>query len=157
DGIRAVVNAEVLDPTKSNGKLYREPRIFEDLLSSQPLCFNLFAELQRDLDLASRLLADLLGEPGLVLTALECEHSPGRGDSGFTADGSALAVCVVYRRPSGGTGFVGIEVKYAENLDTPPARHRRRYEQVADAMGVFLPEARERLRRSRLEQLWRDH
>ena len=53
--------------------------------------------------------------------------------------------------------FVGLEVKYAENMQQPPARHRARYEVVADAMGVFVPEARPRLRDAPLEQLWRDH
>lgn len=155
--IRSVVRDEVLDLRRSAGKLYREPRIFEDLLSSQPLCFNLFGELKRDLAVASRLFASVLEDPGLVVTAIELEHSPGRGDARFTADGSAFDVFVVYRRASGGAGFVGIEVKYVEDMKSPPARHRQRYEDVADAMGVFLPEARERVRSSPLEQLWRDH
>ena len=51
DTIKCVVGDEVMDPVKSKGKLYGKPRIFNDLLSSQPLCFNLFAELQRDLPL----------------------------------------------------------------------------------------------------------
>ena len=54
DTIRDVVRREVLDPERSAGKLYGRPRIFNDLLSSQPLCFNLFGELQQDLDLATR-------------------------------------------------------------------------------------------------------
>jgi hypothetical protein len=157
DTIRDVVRSEVLDPRKSDGKVYRAPRIFDDLLSSQPLCFNLFGELQRDLGLASRTFAVLLGEQGLQVTAVEFEHSPGRGDLRFTGDGSAFDVFVDYDVPSVGRGFVGIEVKYAENLAVPPARHRPRYEEVADAMGVFLPAARERLRVPPLEQFWRDH
>ena len=38
-GIREVVQREVLDPSKSRGKMYQPPRIFNHLLSSQPLCF----------------------------------------------------------------------------------------------------------------------
>ena len=45
--IKCVVRDEVMDPVKSKGKLYGKLRIFNDLLSSQPLCFNLFSELQR--------------------------------------------------------------------------------------------------------------
>jgi len=155
--IRGVVRAEVLDPMKSDGKLYREPRIFEDLLSSQPLCFNLFGELQQDLGLATRTFDSLLGEPGIEVTTIEFEHSPGRGDPRFTNDGSAFDVFVSYLRRHGPKGFVGIEVKYAESLDGSPARHRARYEEVADAMGVFIPDSRGRLRQPPLEQLWRDH
>ncbi|HQP37117.1 MAG TPA: hypothetical protein PLI95_18155 [Polyangiaceae bacterium] len=56
-------------------------------------------------------------------------------------------------RPSG----TRIEVKYAESLGGDPARHRPRYDEVADAMGAFMPEARDRLRKPPLEQFWRDH
>jgi hypothetical protein len=56
DGVRDVVRREVLDRDRAKDKLYGQPRIFNDLLSSQPLCFNLFGELQRDLALATRAL-----------------------------------------------------------------------------------------------------
>ncbi len=155
--VRAVVRREVLDATNSAGKLYTQPRIFEDLLTSQPLCFNLFGELQQDLGLASRTFAALLGAPRLQVTGVEFEYSPGRGSEHFTGDASAFDVFVRYEADGGARGFVGIEVKYAENLQGPPARHRARYDAVADAMGVFVPEARARLRQTPLEQLWRDH
>ncbi len=48
-------------------------------------------------------------------------------------------------------------VKYHENLANPPSRHHARYDEVADRMGCFLPEARERLKRKPLQQVWRDH
>ena len=56
DTIRDVVREEVMNPGKSKGKLYGKPRIFNDLLSSQPLCFNLFAELKRDLPMATEVM-----------------------------------------------------------------------------------------------------
>lgn len=157
DTIQQVVRAEVLDPKKAEGKLYREPRIFDDLLSSQPLCFNLFGELQRDLDLASRVFAVLIGDPNVRVSAIEFEHSPGRGDPRFTGDRSAFDVFVVYTSATVTRAFLGIEVKYAESLGGAPARHRPRYDEVADAMGVFLPEARDKLRLPPLEQFRRDH
>jgi hypothetical protein len=153
---REVARDEVLDPVKSAGKMYREPRIFEDLLSSQPLCFNLFGELQRDLVLASKAFG-MLADPGLAVTAIEFEHSPGRGDHRFTGDHSAFDVFVTYMSASGQAGFIGVEVKYVEDLDVPPARHRARYDEVAEAMGCFALEALPRLRRKPIEQLWRDH
>ena len=50
---KQAVRNEVLDPIRSKGKLYGKPRIYDNLLSSQPLCFNLFASLQQDLTLAT--------------------------------------------------------------------------------------------------------
>jgi hypothetical protein len=157
DTIRDVVRAEVLDAKRADGKLYQEPRIFDDLLSSQPLCFNLFAELQRDLGLASAALQLLMSAPGVRVTGIEFEHSPGGGDPRFTGDRSAFDVFVVYSTPRLPRAFIGIEVKYVEDLDGPVARHRPRYEEVADAMGAFLPDDRSKLRQAPLEQLWRDH
>jgi hypothetical protein len=156
DTIRSVVRTEVLDSARSRDKIYSEPRIFEDLLSSQPLCFNLFAELKEDLALASRVFERLFGRPGIRVQEVAFEHSPGRGDPRFTGDHSAFDVFVIYLH-QGRRAFVGVEVKYVENLSQAEARHRARYDEVAAAMGVFSPAALGRLRRSPLEQLWRDH
>ena len=71
DTIRDVVRVEVLDRSKSAGKLFGQPRIFNDLLSSQPLCFNLFGELQRDLVLASRVVSLLTEGHVARVTAIE--------------------------------------------------------------------------------------
>jgi hypothetical protein len=122
DTVRDVVRAEVLDPVRNEGKLYRAPRIFEDLLSSQPLCFNLFAELQRDRMLAGRVFERLLARPDLRVESVDFEHSPGRGDPRFTGDHSAFDVFLTCEA-DGARGFVGIEVKYVETLSngSPPS------------------------------------
>lgn len=109
DTVREVVRSEVLDPIRCHGKIYRAPRVFEDLLSSQPLCFNSFGELQRDLDLASRVFRSLLLRPDVRVTAIDFEHSPGRGEVRFTGDSSAFDVFVSFTAGAE-HGFVGIEV-----------------------------------------------
>jgi hypothetical protein len=157
DNIRDVVRREVLDPVRSKGKLFRAPRIFDDLLSSQPLCFNLFGELSLDLPFASAVIATLTGGRVHRVTAIEFEYSPGRGDTRYTSDKSAFDVFVEYLDAGGLRGFLGIEVKYSEDLKQKPGQHRPRYEQVAKAMGAFVdPEAAE-LRAAPLQQVWRDH
>lgn len=157
DTIRSVVRHEVLHPSKSAGKLYARPRIFNDLLSSQPLCFNLFAELQRDLKLASAVFHSLTAGRSAEVTGIEFEHSPGRGDPRYTGDNSAFDVYVTFKTPARERGFIGIEVKYHENLQARPARHRARYDDVADVMGCFREETGTRLREQPLQQIWRDH
>lgn len=156
DGICEVVRAEVLDATASAGKLFARPRIFNDLLSSQPMCFNLFGELQRDLDLATRALQAL--EPGLErVTAIGFEHSPGRGDAAYTGDRSAFDVFVEYEATDGANAFLGIEVKYHESLGDQPSSHKRRYDELAALMGCFDAAAMPRLKAKPLQQIWRDH
>lgn len=156
DTIREVVAAEVLDPKRSAGKLYGKPRIFNDLLSSQPLCFNLFGELRRDLPLASEVVADLTGGRMTKVTAIEFEESPGRGDPRYLNDRSAFDVFLRCLDERGARCFLGIEVKYHENLRGAASLHKPRYDEVAEMMGCF-PEDRRSLHASPLQQVWRDH
>lgn len=155
--IRNVVKREVLDSTRSAGKLFARPRIFNDLLSSQPLCFNLFAELGEDLELATRVLRRLVRTGVGKVNAIEFEWSPGRGDERYTGDKSAFDVFVRYNDEAGKPCFVGIEVKYHENLQDTAARLRPRYEEVAQSMDVFDKERLVELRAKPLQQVWRDH
>ncbi len=156
DTIRHVVICEVKNKARS-GKVISEPRIYDNLLSSQPLCFNLFAELQNDLDLATKVFDRLTASRSARVTGIEFEHSPGRGDRRYLADGSAFDVYVTYRTKSGKNGFVGIEVKYHENLNDNPASHKPRYDEVANSMGCFLTSKRSALMTRPLQQIWRDH
>ena len=155
--IKQVVRDEVLDREKSHGKLFSRPRIFNDLLSSQPLCFNLFGELQQDLDLATTVFRGVSSDRVHSVTAIEFEHSPGRGDERYTGDNSAFDVYVTYETNQGGNGFIGIEVKYHESLVGKAARHRSRYDEVAETMGCFREEALSDLKTQPLQQIWRDH
>lgn len=157
DAAKEAVRREVLDPVRSEGKLYGKPRIFDNLLSSQPLCFNLFAELQADLSCATAFVRSMgLGQVACV-TAIEFEHSPGRGDPAYTGDRSAFDVFVEYSTTGGKTGFLGVEVKYHENLVGKAATLRERYEAVAATSGAFRPDRLADLRVQPLQQIWRDH
>jgi hypothetical protein len=156
DTVRAVVREEVLGPKGRDGKLYSQTRIFNDLLSSQPLCFNLFAELQQDLGLASSVLADVAGISDIRVAEIEFEYSPGRGHPAFTKDNSAFDVFIKYHRGSK-LGFFGVEVKYVENMGQLPARFRPRYLEIAHASGMFREDSFQAVRQAPLEQLWRDH
>ena len=155
--IRQVVRSEVLDRRKSLGKLYGQPRIFNDLLSSQPLCFNLFGELQQDLSLATSVFRSLSFGRVREVTGIEFEYSPGRGDPRYTGDRSAFDVYATTRTPEDGRGFVAIEMKYHENLRGVAAPHQPRYDEVAGTMGCFEGDHLRRLRSQPLQQIWRDH
>ncbi|WP_053076749.1 hypothetical protein [Caenimonas sp. SL110] len=155
-GIREEVSAE-LKAASSNGKLYGTPRIYTNLLSSQPLCFNLFGELKRDLGLATSVISAL--RPGKIrrVSNIEFEHSPERSSKRFTEDRSAFDVFVEYEAIDGGKGFLGIEVKYHEDLSDKVASHKPRYDEVAGLMECFRPSCFPQLREAPLQQLWRDH
>jgi mRNA-degrading endonuclease YafQ of YafQ-DinJ toxin-antitoxin module len=157
DTICNVVRTEALIPGRDPDRLFGYPRIVNDLLSSQPLCFNLFSELQQNLALASLVFADLTFGRTNRVTQIAFEYSPGRRDLCYTADASAFDVYMEYLTPAGAAGFFGIEVKYHESLQNSAARHRSRYDEVAAAMRCFRGDALESLREKPLQQIWRDH
>ena len=143
---------------------YREPgaaydveRLRTNLLSSQPLAFNLFGLLARDLTLATRFMAEFM--PGLLreVTTIAFEHSPGRGDPRFTADGTAFDVVVRGRTDTGERLFVAIEVKYSESGAEPVPRISPRYGQIAPATNLFVAPDGAALVTNPCQQLFRQH
>ena len=114
-------------------KVIQEPRIWNNLLSSQPLAFNLYGELKLDLGLATLVFKDLYPERQIDnVTAIEFEYSPGRRNLKYTGDSSAFDVFIVYKNIQHEQCFFGIEVKYAEDLNDPPAEHKDIYTTIAE-------------------------
>jgi hypothetical protein len=144
-------------------KLIEENRIWKNLLSSQPLCFNLFGELHFDHNLATKFFRKLFPNKIGVVTEVLFEHSPGRGDTKFTGDHSAFDVFIEYSRYEI-KGFIGIEVKYAENLKEESEKnatatfnkHQKEYTRLTTS-DIFKLNAIETLRHVPLSQIWRDH
>lgn len=160
DNIRKLVTQEIAN-AKKDGGLISEPRIWNNLLSSQPLCFNLFGELHFDLDLATKYFKVLF--PGRLdaVTAIKFEYSPGRGNAKYIGDHSAFDVFVEYIKGDK-RGFIGIEVKYAESLkqesrDKANKYFKEQYATLTNACGIFKPSSVDFLRDPPLSQIWRDH
>lgn len=138
-------------------------RLERHLLSSMPLCFNLFGELPTQPDRLSAFGERLLGTP-TTGQAVCFEWSPGRGALEFTNDRTAFDVALSFDT-AGGPQLVGIETKYhevaeAEEPPNPQTRMPRYREIVAaglDGRPVFEPDWEQRILGSPLQQLWRDH
>ena len=78
---------------------------------------------------------------------------------GLRSPESAFDVYVTYQNATGQRGFLGIEVKYHENLkeDTTNS-YRSLYDEVATETGCFHKEHLDTLRQAGpLQQMWRDH
>lgn len=166
DNIKFLVTQEI-ENAKETGALISEPRIWNNLLSSQPLCFNLFGEFYFDLNLATLFFQHIF--PGRLdkVMAIKFEYSPGRGDPKYLGDRSAFDVFVEYRKGDK-KGFIGIEVKYAESLkeETNALAKKRfekrkeqtdRYTDLTYECGLFKPDCVDLLRMPPLSQIWRDH
>ena len=145
---------------------YREPdalidhgRLFGNLLSSAPLCLNLFGPLWNNPKLAACILRKIV--PGIDLKAVlevRLEHSPGRRDVTLTGDRSAFDVAFIYERSDGRLGLVGIETKYSETCEEPaPPSLNARYDELATDSALFHEPTSIALRSNPLQQLFREH
>lgn len=141
------------------GALIDRQRLYSNLLSSMPLAFNLFAPLRFDLALAAKVMRAIA--PTIDIAAVRhvwFEHSPGRREADLTGDRTAFDVAVVYERSDGAAGLIGIEVKYSESLAEPaPAELNPRYDELAQASGLFKEPMHAALRVNPLQQLFREH
>ena len=141
------------------GAMIDRTRLFGNLLSSMPMCFNLFAPLRRDLELAAKILRSIM--PGIDIKAVRhvwFEHSPGRVDPTLTGDRSAFDVAFVYERADGKHGLVGVETKYSESGQEPaPPELNPRYAELSRASGLFKAPDHAALRVNPLQQLFREH
>lgn len=139
------------------GAMIDEDRLWSNLLSSQPLCFNLFGGLKLDAERGDQFFRRLFPDLVESVTGISFEHSPGRGNPEFTEDHTAFDVFVTCKTPDGKKGFIAIEMKYTETMTEPPATLRPRYDDLSQAVGVFKAHDAETLRANPLQQLWREH
>jgi hypothetical protein len=137
------------------GAVYDDTRLLTNLLSSQPLVFNLFGPLKLDLATATGIFNEIA--PGFIAKVTEVlfEHSPGRGDRRFSNDGTAFDVLVRGIGPAGQRRFIAVEVKYTESGHEPPPRFTGRFNEIAPSSGLFIDPDDEALRANPVQQLFR--
>lgn len=139
------------------GAMWNEDRLWANLLSSQALTLNLLAPLAIDLALATCVFRSLL--PGFVdqVRSLRFEHSPGRFDDCYFGDGTALDALIEATTAHGEIALITIEVKFTEGLTGPTATPRDRYDEAAQASGLYCDATSPTLARAGFEQLRREH
>lgn len=91
--------------------IIEEQRLYNNLLSSQPLAFNFFAQLQHDPQLATQLVKRMVPDIDEVL-AVRFEFAPADW-----IDNSAFDVALEVRRGSQ-RGLFGIECKYTDSFSS---------------------------------------
>ena len=133
-----------------------EFRLLHNMLSSQPMCFNLFGPLADDKKLATRILEQILPNEVKEVVDIKIEYAPEpKGE--YLDDSTAFDAFIEFVRPDGNRGFIGIETKLTEpfsqkHYDGPA--YRRWVEQTDSP---WPEDAWPRLDDVRHNQLWRDH
>ncbi len=139
------------------GALIDEKRLWCNLLSSQPLTYNLFGPLKLDLKLATEFFRAIFPDFVSSVADIAFEHAPGRGKAAFTADYTAFDAAVAVHTPRGHVGVIVIEIKYSESLRSCPTPTNPRHDAIAAASGLFRDHAAPQLRQAPMQQLWREH
>lgn len=139
------------------GALMDETRLATNPLSSSALTYNLGAFLKLHPNIARSFVQHLFPGHAGDITLFLFEHSPARGDVTLTGDGTAFDIGIYLRRPDGTRTFIGIEVKFTEDMANVASEHRALYDELAHSSGLFRNPDAPALRQSPLQQLWREH
>lgn len=148
---REAVQQTILERRVGGSGLLEEERLFNNLLSSQPLCFNFFGELKLDTDFALQVLRQFWPQITEVRRVL-FEFAPAEN---YTKDNSAFDVAFEVMAGEQ-SGLIGLECKYTDNF-SPKAYDRAEYRQIYDAGRASVFAARyEDLKVGRFNQLFRN-
>ena len=129
--------------------IIQEERLRRNLLSSQPLCFNLFGYLSEHPATLLPWVRQISPDAAEVID-VRLEWAPADKPLG----GSAFDAFVEYALPGGRRGFIGIECKYAENLaKAQPKPASEKYTEATQA-GPWTAGAETVLDKPRLRQFW---
>lgn len=120
--VEAVIQTIKERQAASSGIL-EENRLFNNLLSSQPLCFNFFGELKIDTDFALQILRQFWSD----ITEIKRVIFEFSSSENYTNDNSAFDVAFEVKAGSR-NGLVGLECKYTDTFsqkeyDKPEYRH----------------------------------
>lgn len=144
-----------IEAVRAEGGSLDPKRLKHNMLSSMPLCFNLFGSL-RVMPGFLGLFKDLFDPEATNIVDVQCEWAP-QPPSAHLADRTAFDAIIFYDR-SDGPAFCGIETKYTESFSPKVYEPTGRYRQVTADCGWFDDpvEAPERLKASKSNQLWRN-
>lgn len=141
-------------------EMLRTDRLWADLLSSMPLCFNLFGDLAGDETAAARAVRAWWPDAPEGRAKVRFEYSPARRDPLFLGNQSAFDGAFELDLGGGALGIIGIETKYHEHSKVdakPKPQALARYVEVTEHSDAFVPDWRERVVGTPLQQIWQDH
>jgi hypothetical protein len=150
--IFSVVNQR-LDEKKGSVEPYR---LLSNMLSSQPMCFNLFGPLVDTLPLATELFKPLY--PGEIsgVTHVRLEYAP-EPASEYLDDHTAFDAYIEYTATDGEKGFIGIETKLVEPFTLAEHEHETYWKLSLAEDSPWVENSIQNMRNVKVNQLWRDH
>ena len=143
------VISEVLEKrSDGNGGLVDQKRLYNNLLSSQPLCFNFFASLYIDKNLALNFMRKFYPEITAV-NEVYFEHANSKDKFDNSAFDIAFDVNNGYRK-----GIIGFECKYTDSFSPTPHK-KPAYKSIYQQSNIWA-KPYEELTCSKFNQLFRN-
>jgi hypothetical protein len=130
-------------------------RLRRNMLSSMPLCFNLFGKLHAERSAAAKALSAVLGLDIADIDEVLVEHAPPAAKQ-LLGDRTAFDAFLTYTTATGAKGFVGVETKYTEPFSRVRYPASRYQHNPAYRLAGFHRDAADRLARPVTNQLWRN-
>ena len=150
-GIFALVRQRIAE----GGRGVEPFRLLRNMLSSQPMCFNLFGELALDLGNATKLAQALWGIGVSHVTSIRFEWAP-EPAAEYLDDKTAFDAFIEYETDDGQMGFIGIETKLSEPF-TQEKYDKKEYRRWMTKDAPWRADAGDQVSWTRHNQLWRDH
>lgn len=145
------IKATLAERKMNNAKgILKEDRLYNNLLSSQPLCFNFFGLLKYQRELATQLLKTffpLIKE----VTNIQFEFAPNAAENG---DNSAHDIAIEFMGENNEKGLIGLECKYTEPF-SQKEYDKPEYRRIFDLSKAFNVEYSD-LTKSSYNQLFRN-
>lgn len=137
-------------------------RLFNNLLSSQPMAFNLFCPLRKMLEenpsaTTSALRSSLPTFPIAKVIDIDLEFIPDNYKE-LTGDKSAMDAIIRFEDFDGKKCFIAIETKYSENLGANEASNTTREIEIIRQLKCFQPDIEARIADSKIKltQIYRN-
>lgn len=115
-----IIKETLKNRTTEDGGKIETVRLYNNLLSSQPLSFNFFAELENNKDLGLKIL-QIWWKDLTKLNHVLFEYSPPQN---YTKDGSAFDVAFDVQFGDK-RGFIGLECKYTDTFSYKPQKSKK--------------------------------
>ena len=151
-----LIFAKVKERLAAGGGVVEPYRLLHNMLSSQPMCFNLFGPLVDAPERATRLLGALIGDDLARVTRVAIEWAPAPAHE-YLDDRTAFDAFVEYERRDGTLVAFGVETKLTDSFSQKPYDGEKYRRWMRGDGSPFREEAHVDVASARYNQLWRNH
>ena len=156
----AYAEQRVADKKECRDLTIDEFRLFNNMLSSMPMCFNLFADFRAAVKAGcasgGAVLAGIFASsPIRCVEDVVVEMIP-QPTNQYIDDKTAWDAAVIYTDKAGRRGLVSIETKYTDKLSGDKAAKEGRKMDIAKRLGLFSPKGLRLYRENGFDQVARN-